>query len=275
MATQEESQDMAHPPLQMGLKIAGMLSDADPDFSDLIVQYGTHEWRVHKLVLCTQSNFFCNVCKNGLWGGGRDGVVDLSQCHSARGVDAMLQYFYTSDYSTDVDTRDEPRDCPSLLLHIDVYLAAWKISCSELGDIAIGNFCEEVESYWFTPTFAHAIDELYSCVLGSVQPMRDAAIQVAARHAKELLKEDFGEEFRQVVKEREYFARAFRTAAIEALEDMGLYFCVEQAKLFNAPDSEFAACTWCRRAQFEVGHHKVENDIETERLLNELRNANI
>lgn len=205
--------------------------------------------------------------------GGKEGVVDLNPCHSVRGIDAMLQYFYTSDYSTTLDSRGEPRDYPALLLHIEVYLAAWKISCSELEKIAITRFCEEVEAYWDTPTFAHAIDELYGCVPFSVQPMIDAAIDVAARHAKELLKEDYGEDFRQVIKEKRDFGHDFRSAAIDALETTGLYFCVQHAKLFNAPSGEAAPCTWCGQNQLGGGHYRVENDTETERLLYELRFA--
>lgn len=207
---------------------------------------------------------------------GKEGYIYIERFYNADAVDAMMQYFYTSDYSIAIDAYGQTRTCSPIWLHLQVYLLAdMMIGPGELCDMAITKFCWEAGDHWDTEDFAAVINELYGCVPSSVQPMTDAAIRTSTKHIEELLHDDYGVHFRRMLVERDTFGRDFRRAAIDALEcrvqDMELYFCQRRVKLFNCLVDVPRECPWCGEEQGCQGHYKIEQDRETEELIREIR----
>jgi BTB/POZ domain len=60
------------------------------------VTCGPDRYKVHKVVLCGQSDFFKKAC-NGGFREASSGVIEMKEDDPAA-VKAMLQFFYTFDY---------------------------------------------------------------------------------------------------------------------------------------------------------------------------------
>lgn len=129
-------------------------------------------------------------------------------------VDAMLQYLYTSDYSTTTTSYGKPYAHPPIVLDVLVYTLALAVEILPLAEKAAFSFCKRAETDWATPGFAQAVRELYERVADKDRKLRNKAISIAGRHAKELIHESYGAEFRAVVKEVKAFGADIQSAAI-------------------------------------------------------------
>ncbi|KAI6809619.1 hypothetical protein KC342_g18313 [Hortaea werneckii] len=85
-------------------------------YSDLTIVCGSFEAKVHKCIVCPQSEFFEKACETGRWKEGDTGVIELRPA-SHYGDDAiaeddpeavrlMIDYFYLGDYDPEVITKD-------------------------------------------------------------------------------------------------------------------------------------------------------------------------
>ncbi|KAH0148142.1 hypothetical protein KCU67_g11572, partial [Aureobasidium melanogenum] len=96
-------------PIKMLLKATADLQESS-DYSDLTITCGTDVYRVHKAIVCSQSEFFRLACRTridpkGDFKEGKTGVVDIPRSTASN----------SSDSEWDVDAED-PR-CVKLMVH--------------------------------------------------------------------------------------------------------------------------------------------------------------
>ncbi|MCJ1435434.1 hypothetical protein MMC27_004807 [Xylographa pallens] len=74
-------------------------------YHDFVIRCVHRSWRVHRLVICLQSDFFRKVC-DGNSEEARKGEITLAESDPGI-VDRMIDYLYLSDYS---DVAASPKD---------------------------------------------------------------------------------------------------------------------------------------------------------------------
>lgn len=67
-------------------------------YSDLEVRCGTYSGKVHKAIMCTQSEWFANAVKEERFLEGESGVITLHE-ENQEAVKSMVRFLYTGDYT--------------------------------------------------------------------------------------------------------------------------------------------------------------------------------
>ncbi|OCL05311.1 hypothetical protein AOQ84DRAFT_257261, partial [Glonium stellatum] len=116
------------------------------EYADLTITCQGRAFHTHKLVLCSQSDFFAKAEGELYSIDMKDGDLDA--------VASLLDFFYLRDY------KISPPDGP-LLFHIKVYALAEKILWDPLKILAENKFEASLASKWDSITFPLAIRFVY------------------------------------------------------------------------------------------------------------------
>jgi len=177
-----------------------------PRFSDITVKCGERAWPAHKLVLCTQSDFFARACEGEFKVShfccqdvdhtyrhlpsqeSQDNVISLHDDHPDA-VQAMLRHFYTFDYSDNSsgDGDDPPKatdnNVSTPLFHVRVYAVAEKYLLEHLRTHAASKFAAAAKYTWATPGFADAVAEAYATIHDHDAQLRIVMMEAVIAHA--------------------------------------------------------------------------------------------
>ncbi|KAK5116592.1 hypothetical protein LTR85_009217 [Meristemomyces frigidus] len=105
-------------------------------YADVTVKFGTQERKCHKMILCSKSEYFDDLCGPGKsFAESGQPVVELKE-DGEEAVEAMLRWLYTFDYEEHTGAT-EPRKANTLGFHLDVCVVADKYLLSALKDEAI------------------------------------------------------------------------------------------------------------------------------------------
>ncbi|KAH7012520.1 uncharacterized protein B0I36DRAFT_436596 [Microdochium trichocladiopsis] len=163
-------------------------------YSDLIIASTTKSYPVHKVVVCTRSDFIAGWCRSD-----RDEVADgiLSLPNDdPLVVDAMIQYFYRLDYAVPVEQAQDQEDA-GLLFHAKVYTLAEMYLVRGLKELAVVKFkTASLSQNWNTQGFLDAAKEAYTSTPETVRTLRQVVLETFAMR-KELLDK---EETQEVIK---------------------------------------------------------------------------
>jgi hypothetical protein len=88
----------AAPPISAGAHELALQLFLTGAYSDLEVRCGAYSGKVHKAIMCTQSEWFANAVKEERFLEGETGVIQLHE-DNPEAVRAMVQFLYTSDYT--------------------------------------------------------------------------------------------------------------------------------------------------------------------------------
>ncbi|KAG9573132.1 hypothetical protein KCU77_g15310, partial [Aureobasidium melanogenum] len=111
-------------PIKMLLKATADLQESG-DYSDLTITCGTDVYKVHKAIICSQSEFFRLACRTrvdpkGDFKEGKTGVVDIPRSIASN----------TSDFEWDADAED-PR-CVKLMVHYLYHLDYLEVETAKI-----------------------------------------------------------------------------------------------------------------------------------------------
>lgn len=169
-----------------------------PSLSDSIIQCEDKEFKIHKLILCTQSKYFSKAF-NGDWKESADGAVRL-EGDDVSAVEAMLQFMYTFDY--DASGGAEHSSSP-MVFNVRVYSIADKYDVPALKSQAKQKFETTVETCWDMDDFPYAVAQVYNSTPSVDRDLRKVVVDVACKHINELL---LKQGFRDVLEETVGFA---------------------------------------------------------------------
>ncbi|KAI7289663.1 hypothetical protein KC343_g4719 [Hortaea werneckii] len=161
-------------PLVNGLKRAFDSSD----HTDLTIICQGRQWKVHKVLLCAQSEWFETSCA-GCWKEGQEGTITFKDDHP-QVIEAMLRWFYEHDYGTSQDTKWP------LVFDIQVYAVADKYLLPNLKHLAATNFEQRAEKNWKSKDFETAVTDTYEYLLDSDGTLMQTMARIVSKHRKDL-----------------------------------------------------------------------------------------
>lgn len=175
----------------------------DGSFADLTIICGTKIWAVHKVILSAQSQFFKKAC-NGKFQVSTStchvkalssvhvvsfkvqeattGRIDLSDDYESA-VEAMIQFFYTQQYSTPKPDQGAP--ITEATFQIEVQRLADKYDVPDLTAYATAQFESIIKNHWRDIlSFADVIKATYASSINTACPLRKVLAEHAATHAR-------------------------------------------------------------------------------------------
>ncbi|KAK2820072.1 hypothetical protein FQN49_007748 [Arthroderma sp. PD_2] len=153
-------------------------------FSDLTIRTADKEHKVHKMVICGQSEVFSLMFDHD-WKKSLENVIELKADHP-RAIEAMISFMYKFCYD---DTSD---GLSPMLLHAKVYGAAHKYNVTPLQTYAGKRFENAVRSGWNTGDLPDAVTEVYTELPSTGCGLRKVLAECSRFHIQALLlKDDF------------------------------------------------------------------------------------
>ncbi|PQE33412.1 BTB POZ domain protein [Rutstroemia sp. NJR-2017a WRK4] len=180
------------------MRLIGVNYLNSPSLSDGIIECENKEFKIHKLVLCAQSNYFSKAFQ-GDWKESTDGHITLKE-DDVSAVEAMLRFMYTFDY--DASSSAKSSSSP-MVFNAKVYSIADKYEVLSLKSYAKQKFETTVETCWDMDDFPHAIAEVYNSTPSVDQGLRKVVVDAACKHLDQLLSK---QGFRDMLEGTEGFA---------------------------------------------------------------------
>lgn len=164
-------------------------------YSDLVVACKSQTFNAHRVVLCSQSEFFDKAC-SGPFIEASSGKIDLPDDDPAL-VQKLMDFFYTGDYAQTTkasDGSEVPDDTCSILFdEAKVYIMADKFIVPDLKEISLERFRSaakraESMSSWQCDSFPLVADEIYNSTTRSDLALKEilCRLLVSKRGNKEL-----------------------------------------------------------------------------------------
>ncbi|EER37491.1 BTB/POZ domain-containing protein [Histoplasma capsulatum var. duboisii H88] len=143
-------------------------------FTDITIQAGEEEFKVHKLILSCQSEYFSRMFS-----------AEWKLEDDPRTIEAMLRFMYGLDYDGSI------QGCTSLMLFSSkVYVAADYYGIPELKENAKAKFEVAVHACWNMDDFPITIVEVYTRTLPTDRNLRNILANTAKDHFELLLQKD-------------------------------------------------------------------------------------
>ncbi|OJZ80027.1 hypothetical protein ASPFODRAFT_38456 [Aspergillus luchuensis CBS 106.47] len=154
-------------------------------FSDLTIHTKDQEFKVHRLVICGQSEYFSRLCQ-GDWKETADNAVHFEE-DDPRAIEAMVHFMYGFDY--DSSGSQHGRISP-MLFSIRVYNIADKFVVPQLKQLAKEKFETIIQTCWQMDDFPTAIAEAYNCTPKTDRGLRDPLVKISHENIATLLEND-------------------------------------------------------------------------------------
>ncbi|KAK4032825.1 hypothetical protein C8A01DRAFT_20156, partial [Parachaetomium inaequale] len=154
-------------------------------FADAVVRCNGKEFKVHRLVLSSQSEFFETAA----------GLVELGEADDSV-IEAMLRFMYCFDYNN-------IHGVSTMIFNAQVYSLSDKYMIPALKDLAKEKFRSAINTGWAMDDFPLTVAEVYSSTPEDDGGLRDLAVKVADTNIKRLLQ---NEQFRDLLKKSPGFA---------------------------------------------------------------------
>lgn len=137
-------------------------------------------------------------------------------------VDAILRFLYTVEYRYN--------DLLAAVTDLRVHTIAEKYDMSDLVKLAELRFADIVKKAWRLPEFAKIIDSVYTQMSDRDGKLTDAMLDVTVEHIRELYEEEFGAEFRRVMRSNAAFASDVNSRLMLHLQEGEVWVCCRACK---------------------------------------------
>ncbi|ELQ33847.1 hypothetical protein OOU_Y34scaffold00864g3 [Pyricularia oryzae Y34] len=166
------------------------------DYSDFMISGDGKDYRVHKAVVCPQSEYFSTACR--AFKEAETNRIDLQE-DDPQAVQLMVCFFYHEDYGVTQNalTKEDPReilgqpivpqDSSQLDTHIKVHVLADKYCLDKLKALSQTKFRDAAGKYYSSEDFLQAAREVYKMEL---QALKAEVVGTFARSHEELLRKE-------------------------------------------------------------------------------------
>jgi DNA-directed RNA polymerase subunit RPC12/RpoP len=162
-------------------------------FSDATVTCKGRAFKVHRLILSAQSDFFAKVFTGDWKSVSRQ--IELEEVEVAA-VEAMLRFMYHLDYNT-------IHGASTMIFNTQVYGLADKYIIPALKSLALEKFRMDISSGWAMDDFPLTVSEAYNSTPETDRALRDLVVEISTANINKLLENEL---FRGVLRETPGFA---------------------------------------------------------------------
>nr|OQO30859.1 hypothetical protein B0A51_01482 [Rachicladosporium sp. CCFEE 5018] len=156
-------------------------------WTDLDVVCGDKTFKVHKVVVCSQSAFF-ETAVEGMFKEARENKIDLS-ADGVEAVEVMINYLHFANYTRAADTTvgaDHQFVKWDMAFHIKVFALAQRCFIGGLQDMAAKRLGTLAATQWDSADFPKVVASIYDTRAGDDSQMKNTIVGVVAGHSKEL-----------------------------------------------------------------------------------------
>ncbi|KIW14288.1 hypothetical protein PV08_07070 [Exophiala spinifera] len=150
-----------------------------PKFSDFAIKVGDREFKVHKIVICGQSDYFDRLFE-GKWKEVLEDSSDLVGDDPAA-VEAMVRFMYENEYDS---SGYDDTDMSPMVFDVLVYQVADKYGVGALKKLSKGKFDRATSICWEMDDFPRAVAQVYSSP--ECEELRDTIARVSSKHIDKL-----------------------------------------------------------------------------------------
>ncbi|KAK5701085.1 hypothetical protein LTR17_022916 [Elasticomyces elasticus] len=150
-------------------------------YSDVDLICGKRTWKLHKSIICMQSEIFAQFCKQCSPKKAQKLCLVLPE-DEVSVVAAMVYYLYHGEYDVAAFTSER---LSAMELHVKLYFLACKYSVDFLPLVASSKLQKSMKVFWNTDGFAKAVAEIYART-GRHHHLRKMAVSYTAVHAPRL-----------------------------------------------------------------------------------------
>ncbi|KAK4502624.1 hypothetical protein PRZ48_006050 [Zasmidium cellare] len=162
-------------------------------FSDFIIKCGAREFKVHKMLLCSQSAYF-RAAMGGDFKEAHTNMITLTEPENI--VEGLIQYFYQCTWDESVRG-----DTPKALFCVQIYQVADKYDVPHLRTLATNRFKISCETTLLNvPAFVEAIYAIDECCNPEDRTLWDIVMPILKSNMVPLLEH---EEFRAMIKDKD------------------------------------------------------------------------
>lgn len=166
------------------------------EHSDLTIICGSRTFKVHKIVLGAQSEYFRAACRTDAFKEGETGIINLQAhdsastnaqdgCDDPSLVEMMLRLLYRNTYE-DVETSCHTIACAlencdgNMIHHAKMFAIAVKYHIPPLKAFAAAKFTIAIRKHFAHNNFADALDVVFTTTPDEVRDLRDCRSQRSA-----------------------------------------------------------------------------------------------
>ncbi|KAJ5549655.1 BTB/POZ protein [Penicillium frequentans] len=213
-------------------------------FSDLVIKTEEQEFKVHRLIVCGQSEYFARLYKAN-WTETTENMIHLKD-DDPRAIEAMIHFMYGFDY--DSSGNDFSRVSP-MLFNIKVYQVADKYFVPQLKQRAKDKFGQIARTCWQMDDFPVAIAEAYQCTQKNDRDLRELLVKISQDHIAELTE---NEKFCSILQETIGFAADLTLSLCREralTKDHHKYYCSTCSENWTSSSPEGTRyCPFCGRS---------------------------
>ncbi|KAK2812812.1 hypothetical protein FQN50_001141 [Emmonsiellopsis sp. PD_5] len=149
------------------------------NFADLTIKTSEKEFKVHKIILASQSEYFARML-GGEWKETVDNLV-LFEEEDPRVIEAMIRFVYESDYQHDDETTQ------GVIFHTMVYAAGEKYGIPSLKTHAASKFKSMLDCSFETIDLPLVVAAVYTTTVSTDRELRNCFGPVINRHIRKLM----------------------------------------------------------------------------------------
>ncbi|EEP81658.1 predicted protein [Uncinocarpus reesii 1704] len=222
-------------------------------FTDLTIRVAGEEFKVHRVIVCSQSEYFSRLY-DGDWKETARNEVDIEEAEPGV-VEAMICFMYNRNY--DSSGGPQCRVSP-LFLNAQVYSLAERLGIPCLMEKAKEIFKDIASTCWDMDDFPPVILEVYTTTPETDRGLRDLIVRTCIANLESLLKKG---EFLSVLESCAPFsADIARTLAKISTVQRNIYQCPDCRNQFEASISggQISYCVHCGSCDSNWDTHKVK-----------------
>ncbi|KAL2848955.1 hypothetical protein BJX68DRAFT_276143 [Aspergillus pseudodeflectus] len=161
----------------------------DGKYADMTISCQEHDFKCHRAIICSQSDFFDAALK--------DGFKEAKSSHVNLPTDdvniiaCVLSFCYLQDYGPADDSTDlEPDEIARN--HFGVYLAADNFFILPLRTLASSRISNWAKSNWSLGCFPNIAQDIWCATPPHENELRDAIVEVVSDNIRHFLGQDNG-----------------------------------------------------------------------------------